>query len=187
MWFLFGPVEPITSLTLLFLTKENKLLTFFSRSLLYSYCPLPYCPPEIAFFWPSTHNNFSISWQVTFPCSLITLIAFALDFSRILCSLFGLCCPNLHMALLLSETWGAQVTPYDSQPVFCITSSSLLIKKSSEFQHEHFFCFTVTLKPTRTFNTVNSTKLKEVIPNWLSSLSLHPKMTEHFKVTTGKT
>lgn len=138
MWVLFGPVEPITFHTLLLLTKENKLLTFFPPQPFVFLLPFAILSPRD--FWPSIPSIFSISRQVAFPCSLITLIAFALDFSRILCSLFGLCCPNLHKAALLPEAWGAEVTLYQSWAIFCLTPSSLLIKKSSQFQHEHFFC-----------------------------------------------
>lgn len=99
MWILFGPVEPITSHALPFLIKENFSGLLFPQPFVFL---LPFAMLSLRdlFFWPSTLNIFSISQQVTFPRSLITLIVFALDFHQILCSLFGLCCPNL-----CSEVW----------------------------------------------------------------------------------
>lgn len=143
------------------------------------------------FFWPSTPNIFHNSWQVTFPHSLITLTAFSLDFHQILCSLFGLCCPNLCL-----EVWLSSHQRHEEQKSLHTTPRLYFVlhlqhpwsrKALNSKTNISSASFTTTLKLTRTFNIVNSTKLEEVTLKWLSSLSLHPKMTEHFRVTPGNT
>lgn len=139
---------------------------------------------------PTTPHIICISWQVTFLHSFIIFIAFPLEFLQTSILYLGCAAQNLlrGIAELLPKLWGAKVTPYSLQAIFCIVSSALAIKKSSSFQCEHFFCQIQNhSKLTGTFNIVNSIKLEEVILNWLSSLSLHPKMTEHFRITTRNT
>lgn len=144
------------------------------------------------FFLAKYPNIFSTSWQVTFPRSLITLIAFALDFQWILCSLFGLCCPNQHLECC-APTRGMRSRSHSIPLMGYILYYSFLLhhflsrKVLNSNMNISSASFTATLKLTRTFNMVNSTKLEEVTPNWLSSLSLQPKMTGHFRVTPGNT
>lgn len=191
MWILFGPVEPTTSHSLPFLTKENKLLTFFSHSLLYSYCPLPCCPSEISFSGRAPPISSIFPDRSHFLALLSPSLLFLWTFTKFSVAYLGCAAQICAWRYGWAPTKGMRSRSH-SKPLLGLyfvlhlhhpwsrkaLNSSMNISSAS---------FTTTLKLTRTFNIVNSTKLEEATLKQLSSLSLHPKMTEHFRVTPGNT